>query len=208
MLKSFILATLLVTSLQTATNQVCGPNCVTCNSDGKCVVCYRSHTVDGKCDKSTPLIPNCDLINDDTFNGKICQQCKPGWTQTYTWVTPVFCNKSPIDNCFLSVDLEGIHHHIKGCLACQGGTPNEQYDTCLGQSTLPPNCLIGSFDPDAKIPDCYACKDGYNSINGRCVISRIKGCMQSNDIEQKNCMLCDYTKGYFATVDDKSCYQQ
>ena len=121
-LKIILIATLLATTLQNMATNGCGPNCVTCNSSGVCEVCYREKLVDGKCDSSKPVIPHCELANHGDFQANACVQCQPGYSLTYSLITPVFCSKTPITNCFYALNIQGSRIH--GCLACQGGVPN------------------------------------------------------------------------------------
>jgi hypothetical protein len=61
------------------------------------------------------------------------------------------------------------------------------------------NCMWGSL----KAQTCMRCDSGYTQSNDQCVISKIEGCLATED-NFSTCKGCNSFEGYSA-VDEKTC---
>ena len=210
MLKIVLIATLITFSSQNPTTNGCGPYCVMCNEDQICEACHMYKLVAGKCDQAKPAPENCELygIKEDTKSPN-CLRCKPGYSRNEN-VTPYQCVKGSIEGCFSQAqrkdfDTEGNDY----CHNCIGSVPELFGRKCNSEYPLPENCLVASISNLGPKASCYICKSGYTSFQDKgCFISKIPGCINYLYEKDTICAMCDYTKGFYATIDNISCTKQ
>ena len=192
----FIFSICIAVSQQNLATKGCGPWCVKCSSEGICQACQNYKLLNGKCDTSKPAPENCE-IEGIYESGEIeCMYCKQGYALQLRYKGNVTCEKGIIPGCF----NEMIFWDNK-CYACPEGTPAANKLSC--KAGIAPFCLVGTGTPDDK--RCLVCKDGYNEYKDQCIVSQVKGCRTASTYYPFICNFCDYTKGYYAMQDDKSC---
>ena len=193
---------LTIASIITASLSVgCGPYCVSCNPDGICLSCNKYSLIAGKCVQSRPLDENCELEGDFIFGNIVCNRCKPGYTLN-VGKTMNTCTKSSIENCFYSLSVD----EPEVCMACTGSLPDMEGQKCDTRTTLPPNCSVAyGNELDSG---CFVCNEGYTVLNGECKVSTIKGCLMYVLTDTTSCDMCDYTRGFYAVNDSKTCSKQ
>ena len=189
-----VIAALIATSLAV---KACGRHCVSCDKYGVCQSCLGFKLKSGKCVEAEPITNDCLIQSYDSyFESVLCTQCKVGFSLARRTRN---CWQGRYPKCLDEYTDSG---DVSRCAACEGSSPNQYRMQCV--EGIAPNCLAGAVGGDR--PLCAICKAGYTSVQGKCKISQIEGCMETRD--DKVCDVCDYTKGYYATEDNESCNKQ
>ena len=177
-------------------------NCLS-SVNGVCLICYRSHTLQG--DKGcTDQLPSTDICNYYTVfsGGDQCISCKSGYS-LYSIGPKFVCKAAAVpQNC---VDAQSIASATPTCKFCLNSYPSyPDSKKCIPpsqQSGAIENCLWGAKAITKTVPTCGRCVEGYTLVQetGVCVKTTKPGCLVDNGAGE-NC-LCDVFAGYSAQPD-------
>ena len=173
---------LTITLLIAHTLTDCGKNCLTCNADSSCLICFRApFTSPTTCSPARlPQDDPCEFVmqTGQSPEGN-CVLCREGYIKDDANV----CIKdSSVANCLYGRKKDGKVI----CYACVNSFPSQSFDECLpfekfgeeGKGDVDwSHCVWGAWE-DGRY-QCFRCADGFmvGESGDVCVEATIEGCL-------------------------------
>lgn len=182
-------------------NNICGENCLTCNSDekicSKCKSGYFSPT-DGSNEEKLNcikcLLDNCEECQ-GTKNNNICSLCKTNFYAKNENDIIKYCNKK----CQTGINEQCAYcdEQKNECINCNSGyyVPDDDENKLECRPCSLENCKSCHGTKDSNI--CDTCKDNYESILENGVIKSCEIKLSNNKCqigEGEKCKTCDETE--------------